>query len=62
MGIPKTKGPEPVPERLSVALPHGTRARLKRAAEAEHVTVPELIRRALDHVAGEVLNRSAAHG
>ena len=52
------------PDRVAVQVPRGTRAALKRAAEAEHVTVPELVRRTiLQAIAPDLLPREVAnHG
>lgn len=43
------------PDRIAVQAPRGTRERLRRAAEAEHLTVPDLIRRAIERAASEAL-------
>jgi hypothetical protein len=40
------------PDRIAVCAPRGTRAQVRRAAEAEQVSVPEFVRRAIErHVA-----------
>lgn len=47
------------PDRIAVQAPRGTRAALKRTAEAERVSVPELVRRAiLRAVAPDVMQGS----
>ncbi len=46
------------PERIAVSTPLGLRARVKKAAEAERVTVPDFIRAAIEQrLMGELSGR-----
>ena len=49
------------PDRLAVAAPRGTRAALKQRAEAERVTVPELLRRIIAGAVGVTPPHAGAH-